>query len=209
MLTKSDDIQRLFATRHDQCRADLMDRLQAFLPPSIMLPSRRLMSLLHQAAELQTERCLYHNSSGPIELDASCLAVDHQASLSLVFEMNPLLHPRFSLWLQCSKDNFPHETIQVLNDHSEEVWFCRFSPDGLKLATGSKDLTLIIWDFDPLTLKLKHNKTLDRNNHGVSYFAWSPDSTRLAVCGPEDCDEVPFLNKIDEHASGTVTVTCG
>ena len=37
---------------------------------------------------------------------------------------------------------------------------------------------------------LKLNKTLERHNHGVAYFAWSPDSTRLAVCGPEDCDEV-------------------
>ena len=37
---------------------------------------------------------------------------------------------------------------------------------------------------------LKLNKTLERHNHGVAYFAWSPNSTRLAVCGPEDCDEV-------------------
>jgi WD40 repeat protein len=78
----------------------------------------------------------------------------------------------------------------VLSDHCEEVWYCRFSPDGLKLATGSKDNTVIIWDFDPESLMLKLNKTLERHNHGVAYFAWSPDSTRLAVCGPEDCDEV-------------------
>jgi WD40 repeat protein len=84
---------------------------------------------------------------------------------------------------------------QVLSDHCEEVWYCRFSPDGLKLATGSKDNTVIIWDFNPATLMLKLNKTLERHNHGVAYFAWSPDSTRLAVCGPEDCDEVTFCLK--------------
>jgi WD40 repeat protein len=78
----------------------------------------------------------------------------------------------------------------VLSDHGEEVWYCRFSPDGLKLATGSKDNAVIIWDFDPDKLMLKPNKTLERRSHGISYFAWSPDSTRLAVCGSEDCDEV-------------------
>ena len=67
------------------------------------------------------------------------------------------------------------------------------SPTG-KLATGSKDNTVIIWDFDPDTLNLKINKSLEPRSQGVSFFAWSPDSTRLAVCGPEDCDEVSQSN---------------
>jgi len=48
----------------------------------------------------------------------------------------------------CYRENFPCESSQVLTDHTDEVWFCRFSPDGTKLATGSKDGTLIIWDVD-------------------------------------------------------------
>ena len=63
-----------------------------------------------------------------------------------------------------------------------------------KLATGSKDNTVIIWDFDPETLTLKINKSLEPRSQGVSFFAWSPDSTRLAVCGPEDCDEVSLIS---------------
>ena len=62
-----------------------------------------------------------------------------------------------------------------------------------KLATGSKDNTVIIWDFDPESLAVKLNKTLEPRSQGVSFFAWSPDSTRLAVCGPEDCDEVRLI----------------
>jgi WD repeat-containing protein 26 len=50
------------------------------------------------------------------------------------------------------RDEFPCETVQILNDHCDEVWFCRFSPDGLKLATGSKDNTVIIWDVDPVSI---------------------------------------------------------
>lgn len=41
-----------------------------------------------------------------------------------------------------------------MTDHCDEVWFCKFSPDGLKLATGSKDTTVMIWDVDPQTLHL-------------------------------------------------------
>ena len=47
-----------------------------------------------------------------------------------------------------SRDQFPCATIQVLNDHCDEVWFCRFSPDGTKLATGSKDNNMMIWNVD-------------------------------------------------------------
>lgn len=45
-------------------------------------------------------------------------------------------------------------TFQVLNEHCDEVWYCKWSPDGLKLATGSKDNTVIIWDFDPEAKRL-------------------------------------------------------
>ena len=44
-------------------RRALMDSLQAYLPATIMLPPKRLLTLLNQAAEFQTERCLYHNKS--------------------------------------------------------------------------------------------------------------------------------------------------
>ena len=44
------------------------------------------------------------------------------------------------------------ETWQILNDHCDEVWFCRFSPDGTKLATGSKDTTVMIWNVDPVNV---------------------------------------------------------
>ncbi|XP_067010012.2 WD repeat-containing protein 26 isoform X3 [Anabrus simplex] len=113
-------------------RTQLMDKLQTYLPPSIMLPPRR--------------------------------------------------------------DQFPCETIQILNDHCDEVWFCRFSPDGLKLATGSKDTTVVIWDVDPETLTCTHRKTLEGHSYGVAYIAWSPDSTHLIACGPEDCPELWIWN---------------
>ena len=53
----------------------------------------------------------------------------------------------------------------------------------------SNDITVIIWDLDPVSLTLKHNKSFERH-HPAAFFAWSPDSTRIAVCGPEDAEEV-------------------
>lgn len=33
------------------------------------------------------------------------------------------------------------------------MWFCKFSNDGTKLATGSKDTTVIIWQVDPVSVE--------------------------------------------------------
>lgn len=89
----------------------------------------RLHNLLIQAVDVQKQNCPYHNSKSEGGVIDVSLLVDHL----------------------CSKEMFPCETSQILNDHCDEVWFCRFSPDGLKLATGSKDTTVIIWDVDPVS----------------------------------------------------------
>ena len=45
----------------------------AYLPPSVMLPPRRLQNLLRQAVELQRERCLYHNTKMDSGMDSVSL----------------------------------------------------------------------------------------------------------------------------------------
>ena len=111
------------------------------------------------------------------------------------------------------RDNFPCETSQILGEHCDEVWFCRFSPNGRRLATGSKDSSVIIWDVDLVctvntldcyaicllfidivmdidlsqnTHEVKFNRVLEGHAYGVSYVAWSPDNRHLAACGPDD-----------------------
>ncbi|XP_022899945.1 WD repeat-containing protein 26 [Onthophagus taurus] len=153
-------------------RRALMDKLQSYLPPSVMLPPYRLKSLLLQAIELQTLRCTHHNTSQTLNLTNTSLLVDHA----------------------CSKDYFPTHTIQILNEHTDEVWFCKFSPDGKKLATGSKDCNVIIWDVHPETCTISPRKTLDGHNYGIAYIAWNPDSIHLVACGPEDSQEVWLWN---------------
>lgn len=155
-----------------QSRQRLMEKLQGFLPPTVMLPPRRLQTLLSQAVELQKDRCPYHNSKTDSSLDNVSLLIDHI----------------------CTKEQFPCESIQILNDHCDEVWFCKFSNSGNKLATGSKDSTVIIWDIDMETLELRHRKTFEGHSYGVSYLTWSPDDIYLIACGPDDCSDLWIWN---------------
>uniref|UniRef100_A0A8C7CEQ5 WD repeat-containing protein 26 n=1 Tax=Oncorhynchus kisutch TaxID=8019 RepID=A0A8C7CEQ5_ONCKI len=152
-------------------RTKLLDKLQTYLPPSVMLPPRRLQTLLRQAVELQRERCLYHNTKLDSGLDSVSLLLDHA----------------------CSRKQFPCYTQQILTEHCNEVWFCKFSNDGTKLATGSKDTTVIVWHVNT-SHQLKLMKTLEGHAYGVSYLAWSPDDTYLIACGPDDCSELWLWN---------------
>ncbi|XP_072251089.1 WD repeat-containing protein 26-like isoform X1 [Leuresthes tenuis] len=153
-------------------RLKLLDKLQTYLPPSVMLPPHRLQTLLKQAVELQRERCLYHNTKLDNGLESVSLLVDHA----------------------CSRKQFPCYTQQILTEHCNEVWFCKFSNDGTKLATGSKDTTVIVWQVDMETQQLKLMKTLEGHAYGVSYLAWSNDDAYLIACGPDDCSELWLWN---------------
>ncbi|XP_076305771.1 WD repeat-containing protein 26-like isoform X3 [Tachypleus tridentatus] len=153
-------------------RQKLMEKLQVYLPATVMLPPRRLQTLFSQALELQRDHCLYHNTKSTNSLENESLLIDHM----------------------CTKEQFPCDTVQVLNDHCDEVWFCRFSNNGQKLATGSKDSTVIIWDVDPVTLELSHRKTLEGHSYGLSYLSWSPDDNYLVACGRDDCSDLWVWN---------------
>jgi len=151
-------------------RQKLIENLQEFLPPSIMLPPGRLFTLLTQAREQQKEKCPFHNTE--VDSSAISLLMDHI----------------------CTKDQFPSGTTHILDDHGDEVWFCQFSPDGRRLATGSKNNRLIIWDVDLDLFDIEHQKTLDEHKYGVGFLAWCPDNIHIVVCGPDETNEVYIYN---------------
>ena len=151
-------------------RQRLLERLQAHFPADVMLPPRRLQGLLVQASELQVLRCRYHNTA---------LSAD---SISLLSEHS------------CQPERtFPTTCCQVVSEvHNNEVWVCRFSEDGLRLATGTKDSWVMLWDVDASThrVSLLHRLFLGEEKGGVSVVAWSPDSTLLIACGNEEAAEL-------------------
>lgn len=96
----------------------------------------------------------------------------------------------------CDRSDFPCHTTQILTDHSDEIWVCAWSHDGLRLATGSKDSYVIIWQMDPQTRTLTRQMSLEGHTFGVSCIAWSPDDTILLVCGYEDSSDLWIWNTI-------------
>jgi WD40 repeat protein len=66
--------------------------------------------------------------------------------------------------------------LQTLEGHSDGVWSVAFSPDSTRLASGSGDRTVKVWDASSGQCV----QTLEGHSDGVWSVAFSPDSTRLA-----------------------------
>lgn len=138
-----------------ESRKKLLMELKSLLPPPITLPERRLEHLIESSISGQVDSCLYHNSTTSVSLYE-----DHC----------------------CGRDQIPTQTIQILTEHKNEVWFVQFSNSGEHLATSSSDCTAIIWKVHKDgKITLKH--TLRSHQNPVSFVAWSPDDTMLLTCG--------------------------
>lgn len=139
-------------------RPKLLDELQKLLPPTVMIPERRLEHLVEQALDLQRDACVFHNSINEMSLYA-----DHQ----------------------CGQNQIPSQTLQVLQAHTDEVWFLQFSHNGKYLASSSNDKSAIIWEVNMNgQLSLKHR--LWGHQKSVSHVSWSPDDRQLLTCGEDE-----------------------
>lgn len=99
---------------------------------------------------------------------------------------------------ESSKDSLPIHLLHTLNDHSNEVWFTRFSPLGRFLATGSLDGTCNIYDVqndfallaeldantedqESVFVDTSYRPALD-NKRGIIYFCWEPYERYIVSC---------------------------
>ncbi|KAF2302237.1 hypothetical protein GH714_033833 [Hevea brasiliensis] len=140
-------------------RSKLLEELQKLLPPTVIIPERRLEYLVEQALTLQRDACIFHNS---MDKEMS-LYTDHH----------------------CGRDQIPSRTLQILEAHSDEVWFLQFSHNGKYLASSSSDQSAIIWEVDTNGgVSLKHR--LSGHQKPVSSVSWSPDDCQLLTCGMEE-----------------------
>lgn len=140
-------------------RTQLLEELQKLLPASLMIPEKRLEHLVERALLLQRDACTFHNSLN----QEMSLYTDHD----------------------CGKNQIPSQTLQVLQDHSDEVWFLQFSHNGKYLASSSSDRSAIIWEVDLNgRISLKHR--LLGHEQPISLVSWSPDDKQLLTCGVEE-----------------------
>eukprot|EP00252_Welwitschia_mirabilis_P010185 TRINITY_DN23353_c0_g1_i1.p1 TRINITY_DN23353_c0_g1~~TRINITY_DN23353_c0_g1_i1.p1 ORF type:complete len:579 (-),score=101.75 TRINITY_DN23353_c0_g1_i1:159-1895(-) len=141
-------------------RMKMLQDIQKLLPTSVMIPEKRLESLVEQALSVQREACIFHNSLDP----ALSLYIDHR----------------------CGLDQIPTTTIQELESHDDEVWFLQFSNNGKYIASASKNCTAIIWEINEDNQFFSKYR-LTGHGKAVSYVAWSPDDKHLLTCGHEEC----------------------
>ncbi|KAL9144938.1 hypothetical protein ABFS82_13G007900 [Erythranthe guttata] len=140
-------------------RKKLLEELQKLLPPTVMIPEERLVHLVEQAVLLQKDACKFHNSS----VGKLSLLADHK----------------------CGGGDIPSHTLQILEEHNDEVWFLQFSHNGKYLASSSGDCLVIIWEvMADGQVSLKHK--LSGHQKPVSYISWSPDNDQLLTCGVEE-----------------------
>ncbi|CAL1394248.1 unnamed protein product [Linum trigynum] len=167
-------------------RPKLLQELQELLPPTVMVPERRLEQLVEQALTLQRDACVFHNS---LDREMS-LYTDHQ----------------------CGRDQIPSKTLQILEAHSDEVWFLKFSHNGKYLASSSNDRSAIIWEVSANgDVSLKHK--LSGHHKPVSSVSWSSDDHKLLTCGVEEsvrCWDVASGECLHVYEkAGVGLVSCG
>ncbi|OMH84571.1 WD repeat-containing protein 26 [Zancudomyces culisetae] len=126
----------------------LLESLQDYIPSEILLGARRMETLIDQALEYQYSKCKFHITKGKPNL-----YYDHS----------------------CKRFHFHEKAQHILHGHKDEVWYLAFSNMGDRIASGSKDSSVIIWNAK--TTKLIH--TLNGHGNAISALAWSPDDKYL------------------------------
>ncbi|CAN6974001.1 hypothetical protein Bca4012_000412 [Brassica carinata] len=140
-------------------RSKVLEELHNLLPASVMVPEKRLECLVENSLRIQRDSCVYHNT---LDSDLSLFS-DHQ----------------------CGKHQIPSRTVQILESHTDEVWFLQFSHNGKYLASSSKDQTAIIWEIKADgQFSLKHK--LVGHQKPVTAILWSPDDRQVLTCGAEE-----------------------
>lgn len=82
----------------------------------------------------------------------------------------------------CDNRNIPCRTSHVLDKHTDEVWFVRFSHNGRLLASTGKDCTILLWD---ATDSFSLLRVLAGHTMHVSYVSFSPDDAQLLSCSED------------------------
>ncbi|GAA5987610.1 hypothetical protein JCM5350_001895 [Sporobolomyces pararoseus] len=134
-----------------ESRRRLLVHLQSFVSPTVMLPQRRLATLLAQAQAHQQR----HHAFPSASTEPFSLLVDAEAQAT---------------------ETFPAHTSRILREHTDEVWRLAWSHNGEFLATAGKDKTVIIWSVKE---NFAIHKVLGPHSDPVSCLAWSPDDSIL------------------------------
>jgi WD repeat-containing protein 26 len=167
-------------TVQDRRKRVLHDIRRRFLVDGVLLPDRRLESLVEQALLAQVGSCPFHNVQSEGDANSSQGGNPMTEGLSLLTDH------------ACGRGSLPSVEAHVLSDaHSDEVWCCRFSPDGKLLASAGKDTVVTVFELVGID-ELPHTQfdvrvrcTLAGHSKAVSLVSFSPDG-RYLLTGSSD-----------------------
>jgi len=131
-------------------RIELMSKLNKLMDPAFVVPVSRMLSLADHAISHQISQCQFHNNG----LTHFSILHDHR----------------------CSLGEIPKACVAVL-EHDDEVWDVKFSHDGSRIASASKDRSIIVWDMKAEIPKQLHK--LLGHRQAPSFLSWSPDDSLL------------------------------
>lgn len=89
--------------------------------------------------------------------------------------------------------NMSTQTLhQICEGHRNQVWAVAISPDGRRLASGSQDATIKIWDLDaPFYEPPFRERERTAESHGlITSMVFSPDGKWLVSGGGDDTESV-------------------
>ncbi|KAI5479335.1 catabolite degradation protein [Pseudohyphozyma bogoriensis] len=155
-------------------REQLLASLQRNISPSLMIPQRRLATLLDQAKMHQRSNCLFHSSDTSISLLADC---------------------------NCDPNTFPSTTTHVLEEHTDEIWRLEFSHNGKWLATAGRDKTAMLWK---VNANFALDKVFSEHTDPIACLAWSPDDSILLTAAENtikmwNTSEGKCINTLEQH----------
>src|SRR5262245_53838087 len=178
---------------------------------------RKLEDLLVQSQDAATDflymirdanRFILYNrfimENSPLQVYASALVFSPTMSKIRRLFQNDRPH-----WISTSPlvDENWNSCLQMLEGHTDGVTSVAWSRDGKRLASGSSDRTVRIWDGE--TGAPKH--TLEGHTDGVTSAAWSRDGKRLASGSWDNTDLVDenwnsCLQMLEGHTDGVTSV---
>ncbi|KAJ5708179.1 hypothetical protein N7488_007980 [Penicillium malachiteum] len=155
---------------------NLSDGIHAMKRLESLIPKETESDGLLERAQDASRFVQYHRTgieSSPLQVYCSPLVFSPSKSITrLVFREE---RPDWVLNYPMVEENWS-ACLQTLEGHSSSVYSIAWSPDGSRLASGSSDNTVRVWD--PTTGQSV--STLEGHGSSVYSIAWSPDGSRLA-----------------------------
>ncbi|KAF0976044.1 hypothetical protein FDP41_004720 [Naegleria fowleri] len=177
-------------------RRQLLEEIEKYISPSLLIPENRLENLLLMAVKSQKSNdpmLIYDDEDGDVMHDA------HDDGI-------PLLND--DSFKKSSSIAIPSKLLCTLDDHIDEIWFCKFSHNGEWLATTGIDSSLLVYkvsniisvatqssssqNLENSSMIYTHN--LKQNGHVLS-LSFSPDDRFILTATSEN--EISVWDTVD------------